>query len=89
MVVCKRILVSGRVQGVGYRFYTMLEAKRLGLVGFARNLNDGRVEVVAKGAEEQVSQFIQFLNHASPAANVTSLQIEENYRWDGKGFSTH
>ena len=47
-----RYLVSGRVQGVGYRYFVLREAERLGLAGFARNLPDGRVEVVAEGAEE-------------------------------------
>lgn len=89
MVICKHILVSGRVQGVGYRYYTMLEAKRLGIAGYAKNLYDGRVEVVAKGTDEQVNKFVQFLNHASPVANVSSLEIEDNYQWDGQGFSTH
>lgn len=88
MVICKHIYVSGRVQGVGYRYYTMLEARRLGLAGFAKNLRDGRVEVVVKGQQEQVDKFIQFLNHASPAAKVTSLEIEDNYQWDGHSFTT-
>jgi len=50
---------SGHVQGVGFRFTAMDVADRFpGIVGFVRNLRDGRVEVVAEGAEEQVSAFI-------------------------------
>ena len=52
-----RYLVSGRVQGVGYRYYVLREAERLGVAGFARNLPDGRVEVVAEGSEEVLGEL--------------------------------
>lgn len=52
--VCIIAWVYGRVQGVGFRYTTQYEAKRLGLTGYAKNLDDGSVEVVACGDEGQV-----------------------------------
>ena len=52
-----RYLVSGSVQGVGYRYFALKEAQALGLSGYARNLGDGRVEVVAEGDESALSGF--------------------------------
>jgi acylphosphatase len=56
-MAAQRFLVTGRVQGVGYRYFVLQEATRLGLTGFARNLPDGRVEVVAEGADEALSDL--------------------------------
>ena len=51
-------IVTGVVQGVGFRYHTCDEAVRLGLRGLVRNLDDGRVEVVAEGAEEALRQLV-------------------------------
>lgn len=53
--------VDGRVQGVGFRWWTRSVAKELGLVGHARNMDDGRVEVVAQGPAEQVYELLRLL----------------------------
>lgn len=53
----RRFLVRGRVQGVGFRNFVQLEAERLRLEGYARNLDDGRVEVYATGSEAQLSEL--------------------------------
>ena len=53
--------VQGRVQGVGYRWWTRARALELGLVGTATNLDDGRVEVVAEGAEQACRQLLELL----------------------------
>lgn len=55
------VFVRGRVQGVGFRWWTRARALELGLVGHAKNLDDGRVEVQAQGAREQVEQLIALL----------------------------
>jgi acylphosphatase len=52
-----RFFVTGRVQGVGFRFFAVGEAERLGLSGYVRNLRDGRVEAYAIGTPEQLAQF--------------------------------
>lgn len=53
--------VHGTVQGVGFRWWTKSQAKRLGLTGYAKNLDDGRVEVVAEGSEEDVDKLAALL----------------------------
>ena len=53
----RRFFVSGLVQGVGYRYFAMRTAQRLGLAGYARNLPDGRVEVYAAGGAAKLAEF--------------------------------
>ena len=74
MVVCRRSWVSGRVQGVFYRATCVRKAESLGLKGFARNLPDGRVEVLACGEQATVEQFIAWLWEGSPASKVTGVE---------------
>ena len=56
--ICTMAWVYGSVQGVGFRYSTQREALRLGLAGYARNLDDGSVEVLACGEDEQVAALI-------------------------------
>jgi len=74
--VARRILVRGRVQGVGFRWSAMAEGNRLGLAGWARNLPDGRVEVHAQGPEEAVAALVAWLRVGPMGAAVTSLREE-------------
>jgi acylphosphatase len=67
-------LVSGRVQGVFYRATCVRRAESLGLKGYARNLPDGRVEVLACGELPVVEQFIAWLWEGSPASKVTGVE---------------
>jgi acylphosphatase len=69
-----RYYVSGRVQGVGYRYFVLREAEALGIAGFARNLPDGRVEVVAEGGEEAVRRFEERLGQGPAFAAVTGVE---------------
>ena len=71
-----RFLVSGRVQGVFFRASTREQALRLGLSGHARNLHDGRVEVVACGDAAALDLLAQWLAHGPPAARVKTLERE-------------
>jgi acylphosphatase len=75
-MICRRSLVSGRVQGVFYRGSCVHKAQTLGVVGHARNLADGRVEVLACGAPEAVEAFIAWLWEGSPASKVTGVVTE-------------
>ncbi|MPY66013.1 acylphosphatase [Deinococcus sp. SDU3-2] len=66
-------LVSGTVQGVGYRRYVQRHARDLGLSGSAENLLDGRVEVVAEGPEEALARLLHWLRRGPPHARVTAV----------------
>ena len=71
--VCKRYCVAGRVQGVFFRASTAEEGRRLGLQGWALNLPDGRVEVLACGAEENVNALGKWLTSGPSLAKVTHI----------------
>ena len=73
--VCKRFLVSGRVQGVFFRGSTAQQAQRLALTGFARNLEDGRVEVVALGDVAALESLEQWLAKGPPIARVDNILV--------------
>jgi len=70
------ILVSGMVQGVGYRFFVERKARQLRLCGYARNLPDGRVEVEAEGEKGMLEELIKECRIGPPAARVTGVQTE-------------
>lgn len=72
-MVCKHCLVSGRVQGVFYRASTAERARALNLRGYARNLPDGRVEVLACGEPAAVDALCEWLWEGPPAARVTEV----------------
>jgi acylphosphatase len=76
-MICRRSFVSGRVQGVFYRATCVRKAESLGLTGYARNLPDGRVEVLACGESAPVEQFIAWLWEGSPASKVTAVDTSE------------
>lgn len=77
VTACKRYLVSGRVQGVWYRAATREMAQSLGLDGYAHNLEDGRVEVVARGAAAQLGELEAWLWEGPPAARVTDVEVSD------------
>lgn len=72
-----RVIVSGIVQGVGFRYFTRQEATRLHLSGRATNLHDGTVEVIAYGDSRLVSLLIEWLKQGPRSARVDALQVEE------------
>jgi len=74
--ICRRLLVSGQVQGVAFRAYTREQAQHLGLRGFARNLPDGRVEVLVCGAEPAIDALRAWLWTGSPASRVEAVRSE-------------
>jgi acylphosphatase len=82
-----RALVSGRVQGVCFRAYTRDRALGLGLVGFVRNLIDGRVEIEAQGPLEDVDALIEWASIGPSYARVSDVSTEEiELREDEAGF---
>jgi acylphosphatase len=89
MRVARRYLVRGRVQGVGYRYFTQDAARREGLVGTVRNLADGRVEIVAEGDEAALARFENALWRGPAHARVEDVEIESmEPTGRGLGFST-
>jgi acylphosphatase len=79
--------VSGRVQGVWFRGYTQDTARDLGLVGWVRNLADGRVEAKAQGGDDALASFRDALRAGPPAASVESVECEETNDETFNGFS--
>ncbi len=75
-MVCRRCLVSGRVQGVFFRASTRQLAVALGLTGYARNLPDGRVEVLACGDAAALQTLQAWLREGPAHANVSDVQCE-------------
>lgn len=88
MKSCVRCYVSGRVQGVFYRANTQRQAERLGLTGFARNLPDGRVEVLACGRIEAIDELKEWLCQGPPSAEVTGVSSEMLPMQDFATFTT-
>ncbi len=78
-----RLLISGIVQGVGFRYFTERAAQDLGLTGYVRNLRDGRVEAVAAGTEEQVRAFIDQMRLGPAGAMVDGIEAGETDLDDG------
>ncbi len=70
------ILVSGRVQGVGFRFFAARQARRLGVGGSVRNLPDGRVEVVAEGDRAALEALVAALREGPPGAAVRDIRVD-------------
>lgn len=83
------IVVSGRVQGVFYRYSTVEEASRLGLSGWVKNLPDGRVEAVAEGEREAVLRLVEWCRRGPPSARVEKLDVDwEAPTGEIRGFET-
>jgi len=76
MIVARRFIVSGRVQRVGFRWFTIDAAARDGLTGWVRNLPDGRVEALVEGESEAVDRFERFIRRGPPAARVDEIETD-------------
>lgn len=73
----RRVIVSGRVQGVAFRYYTRDAAREVGATGWVRNLPDGRVEAVLEGDPPTVNSLVAWLHKGSPASSVDQVKIFE------------
>ena len=85
---CMRCYVSGKVQGVWYRASAQTEAEKLGITGWARNLDDGRVEVFACGTMAHLEKFYEWLKHGPQLANVDECTYEKLHWQEYDGFDT-
>ncbi|NNE95548.1 MAG: acylphosphatase [Acidimicrobiales bacterium] len=86
MAVRRTILVSGRVQGVGFRASCFREARRLGVVGWVRNLPNRSVEVIAEGELEQVEALIAWCKVGPSFSKVESVQVDEEHPQGERSF---
>ena len=82
-----RFYISGRVQGVFFRASTRNEAQRLGIAGWAKNLADGRVEVLATGDDDALDALENWLRHGPPHARVESVERQAAENSCSAGFS--
>lgn len=81
------VRISGRVQGVSFRYFTQQTARSLGVAGWVRNLADGDVEALFEGAQDAVRQAIEACRQGPPAARVDEVRISwEEYRGDFSSF---
>jgi acylphosphatase len=78
MRVARRFQISGRVQGVGFRYFTQAAAGREGIHGWVRNLPDGRVEVWAEGEADAIERFERSVRHGPPGARVEHVDAEDD-----------
>lgn len=76
-MIARRALVTGRVQGVGFRFFAERAARETGVRGWVRNLPDGRVETVAEGEENAVAGYLEKIRRGPFGGSVDDLQVEE------------
>ncbi|MEX1032376.1 MAG: acylphosphatase [Cellvibrionaceae bacterium] len=88
MPICRYGLVSGRVQGVGFRQFVQTAARRAGLSGFAHNLPDGRVEVLLCGDEAAVQAVQTDVAHGPPSSRVVEVAWEDRPYAEVEGFKT-
>jgi len=82
------IIISGYVQGVCFRYFTKIEAKKLGVKGFVRNLPNGDVEVIAEGNEKELNELIDFCRKGPRLSGVANLKFEyEKFKGEFDDFT--
>ena len=77
MRIARRFIVSGRVQGVGYRYFALDAARREGVNGYVENHDDGSVEAVAEGEAEAVERFERALRRGPSRSRVEQVMVDE------------
>jgi len=75
-----RILITGFVQGIGFRYFVNSNARRLGLRGWVKNTDDGRVEVLAQGSKEEIEKLIKLCEKGPFLSEVKSVDVQ----WEEK-----
>ncbi|MBI5243925.1 MAG: acylphosphatase [Elusimicrobia bacterium] len=89
MTIRVHLLIRGRVQGVGYRWFARDAAAGLGVAGFVRNLPDGRVEIEAEAGSAAVASFVRELKTGLPFARVDEIARSEIAPKGEKDFEIH
>lgn len=84
------IRIFGTVQGVGFRRYIQINAIRLGIKGYAKNLPDGSVEVIAEGYEESLNKLLEIIRRGPPLSKVENIEYKsEEYKGEFSSFDTY
>jgi len=76
MELCAHIIVSGLVQGVGFRYFVCRQATKLGLTGYVRNLYDGNVQIIANGERSVLEEFVKTVRVGPRAAQVRDFSVD-------------
>ncbi len=76
-MIARRVMLAGRVQGVGFRFFAERTARELGVKGWVRNLPDGNVEALAEGEEGAVDRYLARLRQGPRTGKVDRVDVEE------------
>jgi acylphosphatase len=79
MRTCRRFLISGRVQGVGFRYFVQSVGVREALSGWVRNLDDGRVEAAAAGERDAMERFERALRLGPSSARIDSVVVDDTF----------
>lgn len=74
------IIISGQVQGVGYRYFVRSNARKLGLVGWVRNTSNGKVEAILQGSQDQIEEMLGLCRQGPMLAEVKDIEVE----WEDK-----
>lgn len=82
----RRAVVSGRVQGVGFRFFAERAAKKAGVFGWVRNLPDGRVETVVEGSDDAVESYLAEIRRGPLGSRVTDVAVEDRQPGNFESF---
>lgn len=75
-----QIIVSGEVQGVGYRYYTQMKAIQFGITGWVKNLQEGGVEILASGENDNLERFIDEVRRGNPFSTVDHIEVNETIK---------
>ena len=84
MLTSRRFVISGRVQGVGFRYFVQSAAVRESIRGWVRNLHDGRVEAAAAGDGDAMARFEDALRQGPPGARVDRVEVDETFPLSAK-----
>jgi acylphosphatase len=85
-MIRQRVIVHGRVQAVGFRYYARAEAQRLGISGWIRNRSDGSVEAEVEGDGASVDAMLSWLDEGPPGADVTTMSTADLEPTGERGF---
>jgi acylphosphatase len=72
-----QIIVEGRVQGVGYRYFTQMKAVQYGIHGWVKNRSDGKVEMITSGTKDNLDKFVEDIRRGNPFSIVENIEINE------------